>query len=118
MTCTRWLKNEIGRLSFLRRSVAYLSTSANIYAITRGHALLGIFIISEGIKLSRYPRGMTYTIPLFSAFLCLIFSAFDIPSFGFYNGAMSTNQTENVAANLRSIEFRLNFRMRRMPARC
>jgi len=54
--------------------VAYLSTSANIYAITRGHALLGIFIILEGIKLS---LGILTEWPPFPSSLlsCLIFSA-------------------------------------------
>jgi len=70
--------------------VAYLSTSANIYAITRGHALLGIFIILEGIKLSRYPYEMAF-VSLFSTFLSH-FLRFDIPSFGSYNGVVSTSQ--------------------------
>jgi hypothetical protein len=82
--------------------------------ITRGHALAGIFIISGGIRplSDLHPKQFPWS--LFSLLFHLILSAFDIASFGSYNGAMSTSQTEN--ADLRSIlmELRLNFRARRM----
>lgn len=128
MTIARVIaRMKVGSVVLFRGgAIVQLLTSENIYAITQGHAPIGIFIISEerrGLSnpppSSPPPLGLRakWRFPFPSVLFHLIFPAFDIS----HLSDPITGPCRLAKQRMLPVtydRYRLNFRARGMPWRC
>lgn len=101
--CIRVVRNRFWRelcIPFSLVKALFVSTGVNIWAqraFCRESLLFQCASNSFSLHANWFPVAISRSL-FFSPLFCLIFSAFDIPSFWSYNGVMSTSQTEDIVA--------------------